>query len=151
MTPEELAALHRVAFTQDRPWSCDEFTCLLENKFTSLIEHPQGFALVQTLAGETELLTLAVSPHHQRQGIGRSLTTQWLLQSELFAQSAFLEVAADNTAAIALYGQIGFKIAATRKGYYRRQGSAAVDALVMQRKLTHGKANVSEGDVPEIG
>ncbi len=96
MNSDALAALHQAAFTIDRPWSAPEFTELLDNSFTSLISHPHGFALIRTLAGETELLTLAVDPAHQRQGIAQRLLTQWLKDAQSRAERAFLEVAADN-------------------------------------------------------
>ena len=40
----------------------------------------------------------------------------------------FLEVAADNEAAVALYKGLGFKIAGARKAYYQRAGGKNVDA-----------------------
>ena len=40
----------------------------------------------------------------------------------------FLEVAADNDAAVALYEGLGFKIAGARKAYYQRAGGENVDA-----------------------
>ena len=43
----------------------------------------------------------------------------------------FLEVAADNDAAIALYEGLGFKIAGARKAYYQRTGGANVDAVIL--------------------
>ena len=47
----------------------------------------------------------------------------------------FLEVAVDNPAAIALYQAAGFVPAGRRRGYYRRQGADAMDALVLRRTL----------------
>jgi ribosomal-protein-alanine N-acetyltransferase len=47
----------------------------------------------------------------------------------------FLEVAADNDAAITLYEGLGFKIAGARKAYYQRKGSANVDAVILALDL----------------
>jgi ribosomal-protein-alanine N-acetyltransferase len=47
----------------------------------------------------------------------------------------FLEVAEDNAPARALYAQAGFEEVGRRKGYYARPQSAAVDALVLRRRL----------------
>lgn len=130
MTPDALATIHRAAFTTDRPWSATEFSNLLDNRFTELITDPNGFAVTRTIAGETELLTLAVDPAFQRQGIARRLLSNWLNRA---TARAFLEVAADNAPAIALYNELGFCVISTRKAYYMRKNTKPADAIVMQR------------------
>lgn len=139
MTPEDLAALHKAAFLTERPWSAAEFSGLLQTPFVSLFPHDHGFALSRTVAGETELLTLAVDPASRRKGIGRLLTRNWLSANEIKADTAFLEVAADNIAAVALYESLGFDTIATRGAYYARKNGAAADAMVMRRHLTSGQ------------
>ncbi|HRD28628.1 MAG TPA: GNAT family N-acetyltransferase, partial [Caulobacter sp.] len=47
------------------------------------------------------------------------------------ADSLFLEVSADNAAALALYAAAGFEPAGLRKGYY----ADGADALVLRRTL----------------
>ncbi len=49
---------------------------------------------------------------------------------------AFLEVAVDNEAAIALYRRLGFHRAGKRLYYYDRGEAGRVDALVMRLDLT---------------
>ena len=56
------------------------------------------------------------------------------------AETLFLEVAVDNTAAIALYRAAGFASAGTRKGYYDRGAAGRVDALVLRLDLNTGPA-----------
>lgn len=136
MTPERMADLHRAAFQSERPWSATEFHDLLASKFARSFHDANGFALTRTVAGESELLTLAVDPVFQRQGIGRLLTMAWLDSIADNAQSAFLEVAADNVAARALYTSFGFAEVAKRSAYYARKNAAAADAIVMRRDLT---------------
>ncbi|MFX8246689.1 hypothetical protein ABTL56_19205, partial [Acinetobacter baumannii] len=51
------------------------------------------------------------------------------------AEGLFLEVAADNEPAIALYRSAAFVPVGRRAGYYRRPGGAAMDALVLRRAL----------------
>ena len=138
MTLAEMAALHRAAFHNDRAWSESEITDLLDTSYTTALTRAEGFALVRTLAGESELLTLAVDPKHQRKGIARAIMQDWLTQITPIAQTAFLEVAADNHAARALYDTFDFKLTATRAGYYRRADAQAVDALGLRRDLTLG-------------
>jgi ribosomal-protein-alanine N-acetyltransferase len=136
MTPERMAVLHRAAFLSERPWSATEFRDLLTNKFVQSYHDVNGFALARTVAGESELLTLAVDPLSQRQGIGRLLTLAWLDSITDNTESAFLEVAADNDAARALYASLGFTEVARRSAYYARKNATAADAIVMRRDLT---------------
>ncbi|WP_394197106.1 GNAT family N-acetyltransferase [Litoreibacter albidus] len=131
MTPEAQAALHAKCFTTPRPWSAAEFASLAPSSFT--LSHPHGFLLGRVVADEAELLTLAVDPAARRQGIARHLVETF--KSTAAAQgasTAFLEVAADNTAAIALYRATGFEPAGRRRGYYRRADAPALDALVLR-------------------
>lgn len=139
MTPDALARLHAAAFSTERPWSAHEIGSLLDSPHVTLIEHPNGFALTRLVVDEAELLTLAVDPAHQRQGIANALMDRWLLGLHGHASTAFLEVAADNTAARALYLRHGFDVISTRKAYYRRTHAPDADAVIMQRRLPLGQ------------
>ena len=58
---------------------------------------------------------------------------------DLLAQDAeriFLEVAADNGPARAMYGAYGFSETGTRTGYYKRQNGDRVDAVTLHWALT---------------
>lgn len=104
-----------------------------------MIEEPAGFLLGRSIAGEAELLTLAVDPEARRQGIGRRLVEAFLQKScETKAETAFLEVSSENQAAITLYEATGFRQAGKRRAYYHSPDGRAVDALVLQHDL---KAN----------
>ena len=93
-----------------------------------------GFAIGRIAGDEVELLTLAVDPLRRRQGNGARLVAGFLATAQAQdALRAFLEVAADNEAAIALYLQAGFAVCGRRRGYYRPASGPAVDALVMER------------------
>lgn len=129
-----MAALHAAAFTAERPWTAAEFTQLLATSGAFLRTQAEGFALGRAVAGEAELLTIAVHPRAQGRGIGGALMTAWLDRAAEEASAAFLEVAADNGAAIALYHRHGFATVARRAGYYRRVAARA-DALVMRAAL----------------
>jgi len=139
VTPQQMSALHHGAFAPERGWSTDEITDLLASPHVTAIAHPHGFALIRTLAGESELLTLAVDNAHRRQGIARAILLAWLTKATSTAQSAFLEVAADNLPALALYETFGFETLATRREYYARSEAPAVDALVLRCDLTPGQ------------
>ena len=66
MTPEDLAALHARCFDSPRPWSADEIASLLAGRGTFLLEAPHGFLMGRAIAGEAELLTVAVDPQARR-------------------------------------------------------------------------------------
>lgn len=134
MSPEGLAALHARCFETPRPWSAGEFAELLSSAF--LFEATNGFLLGRVVADEAELLTLAVAPEARREGQGRGLVAQFLQEAVAQgATEAFLEVSAENEAALALYGQAGFARVGLRKDYYLAPDLAKIDAVVMRRAL----------------
>ncbi len=98
-----------------------------------------GFALCRVTADEAELLTIAVQPDRRRRGAGRALLAAVTAHARAAgARSLFLEVGADNPAALALYGQADFQTVGSRKAYYQRGGAPAADAIVMRLTLTSG-------------
>lgn len=100
------------------------------------VGEPAGLILMRAIAGEAEVLTLAVAPAHRRRGVGRALLEAGLAQAALLgAEAAFLEVAADNPAALNLYRRSGFQEVGRRLGYYARPSGPAADALVLRRTL----------------
>ncbi|MEM6940401.1 MAG: GNAT family N-acetyltransferase [Pseudomonadota bacterium] len=147
MSPEALAALHRRAFASQRAWTAAEFADLLRAEQVSLHSHPNGFALSRTVAGETELLTLAVDPVHQGVGVGRQLIRLWLAKTAHVAPRAFLEVAADNHPARHIYATEGFDAVGRRPAYYARTSAPPVDAIVMQRMAPQLTAPQSADDM----
>jgi len=136
MTPDALARLHADCFTTPRPWSAGEFAALTATPDCDLITLPGGFALIRTVAGEAELLTIAVDPARRREGIGRRLLARALIRAHARgAETCFLEVAADNAAATGLYRSAGFTQTGRRPGYYRLQDGQRTDAAIMARSL----------------
>ena len=131
MTPDQLAELYRFAFPNERPWSADEFATFQKDPVVQIYIADHGFALTRTVAGESELLSLAVHPDHQKRGIATALIQRWLDALSTTAEIAFLEVAADNLAALALYTRFGFSVQGKRVAYYSRTSGAAVDAFLM--------------------
>jgi len=138
VTPAQLAALHARCFTTPRPWSEADFAGFLQDPLAFLLtEGDAAFLLGRALAGEAELLTLAVAPESRRLGLGRKLLARFLYQARLrTAETAFLEVAADNAAAQTLYAASGFTESGRRKNYYENPQGGRIDALLMQRALT---------------
>jgi [ribosomal protein S18]-alanine N-acetyltransferase len=92
-----------------------------------------GAILVRVVADEAEVLTNVVAERARGRGIGRDLLDSGLEEAvRRGAATAFLEVAVDNSTAIALYRRAGFVEIGRRRGYYRRAGGA-IDAILMRR------------------
>lgn len=138
---DECAAIHAAGFAH--PWSGGEFTHLLAARTSlgSAALDPasgrlRGFALSRLAADEAEILTIAVAPAWRKIGVGRDLLRVHLPEvARAGAHSLFLEVDAENAAALALYAKFGFRKVGERAGYYRRPGGAPAVALVMRRDL----------------
>ena len=133
---DRLAAIHAEAFAAS--WDADALRPLLAAPGALAFRAgDDGFVLLQRVMDEAEVLTLAVRPAARRAGVGRAL-----LEAAATAAAAagvavlHLEVADDNAPARALYAAAGFAPAGRRRGYYARgAGAAAVDALVLSRRL----------------
>ena len=136
MTPRALSALHHSAFTTPRPWSEAEFAALLAGAGVFCLGDARGFVMGRAVAGEAEVLTLAVAPEQRRQGVARALMQGFAAQAQTAgAETAFLEVAADNHTAIALYLSLGYAEAGRRKRYFETPQGTHIDALVMTKPL----------------
>ncbi|CAN5693116.1 GNAT family N-acetyltransferase [soil metagenome] len=133
-----LSAVHRRAFTPG--WGPEEIADLASGPgaFGLIVEAetPLGMILCRALAGEAEVLTLAVDPGARRQCVARALVTAAAVTARAAgALAMFLEVAVDNDPAIALYEAHGFVRAGRRPSYYDRGGGIYVDAAVMRLDL----------------
>lgn len=134
-----LAALHAESFEEG--WTAAAFEELLRMPgATAAIardnDEPLAFVLLRHAADEAEIITIATRPQAQRRGVARQLLESQM--RELARQGVrfmFLEVAASNAAALALYHTIGFREAGRRKGYYQRRHGRE-DAIVMRRDLS---------------
>jgi len=140
-----LVQLHASSF--DSPWSAADIAELLTGPggfgLAAVDDDAefQAFILARAIAGEAEILTLAVAPARRRAGLARALVEAAAgVAASLGAESLFLEVAADNDAAIGLYRAAGFAEVGRRRGYYPRKAAAAIDALIMRRGLNSAPA-----------
>ena len=124
---DEIAALHARLFEQ--AWDAESIVRLIEHpassSFIAQIREPRalaGFVIGRIAADEAEILSIGVAPEWQRRGIGRHMA-EGLVRAARRAEvkRLFLEVAADNDAAITLYEGLGFKIVGARKAYYQRK------------------------------
>ena len=130
-----LARLHAAAFP-DEPWNAETLASTLAAPGAAALtaggEALIGFVLLRVVLDEAEIFTICVDEAAQRRGVGAAL-----LQAALSAAAAagaaslYLEAAADNVSALALYRAAGFAEVGRRRGYYRR-GAKKIDALVMR-------------------
>lgn len=132
-----LAELHARAF--ENPWGVKALAGFMGDAGALTLVHgepAEGFILIRTMAGEAEVLTLAVDPAARRRGVARRLVEVAAGFAQHFGASAlFLEVAEDNAPALALYRAAGFVEVGRRRGYYRRAHTPPMDALVLKRDL----------------
>jgi len=133
-----ISGMHRICFKEN--WNESAMSTLLGLPgvygFLSATappdEVPQGFVMARVAADEAEILTLLVLPPFRGSGVGRSLLAA--AAADAVGQEAsklFLEVAANNTSAIALYTAVGFIQQGRRPRYYK----SGVDALLMSLAL----------------
>lgn len=88
-----------------------------------------GFGGLWLMVDEAHITTFGVHPGWRRRGVGRRmLVALFDLAWELRAARMTLEVRVGNTAAQALYAELGFEVAGRRVAYYSDDGE---DALVM--------------------
>jgi [ribosomal protein S18]-alanine N-acetyltransferase len=134
-----LSVLHRACFPEE-PWEPQALAKIMAivgffGRIAWEDDAPAGFALALDLGGECELLLLGVVPGRRRAGTGSALLAA--ICEEMLRRgghSVFLEVAADNAAARALYAAGGFVQIGRRLNYYRR-AAGPVDALVLRREI----------------
>jgi len=129
-----LARLHAAAFPPGEAWGADAVALMLAMPGAFGWWVPDGgLVLARAAADEAEILTLGVVPAARGAGLGgRLLAAAMLAAAARGALAMFLEVAAGNAPARALYVAAGFVEAGRRRRYY----SDGQDALVLRRDLS---------------
>jgi ribosomal-protein-alanine N-acetyltransferase len=88
-----------------------------------------AFCIAWIIFDELHINTLAVSPHHRRQGLATVLLQGIMKEAaEEGARRATLEVRESNAAALELYARLGFVVTARRRNYYT---NPVEDALIL--------------------
>lgn len=127
-----MARIHAASFAVPRPWSASEIAEVMGSASSIVLTDSDGFLLGREVAGEAELLTLAVDPAARRLGTGETLVRRFIAAAKVRgADSIFLEVARNNPAATALYGKFGFIERGCRRGYYLDASGGKTDALIL--------------------
>ena len=135
LSADEMAGVHEQAFVEERPWTSEEFENLISQSSTRSLSIARCFVLGRFVLGELEILTFACAPLDRRQGYASALLLRLLaMVSREGGHSAFLEVAADNLAAIALYNKFAFEQVGCRTNYYKRRDGTRCDALTLRKQ-----------------
>lgn len=86
-----------------------------------------GYCNLRILAGEGEIMRIAVSPERRRQGLGRKLMEEMLnCARKNGCEAVLLEVRESNQSARNLYESYGFLVEGIRKNYYQSPRENAV-------------------------
>lgn len=143
---EIAAAMHvmTAAFPAEygEAWSTPQLTGMMRLPGSLLAigrigDEPIGFGLLRSIAGEAELLLLAVHPDHRGRSHGGRLLDRCMTEAEgSGAQTMFLEVRAGNPA-IHLYSKAGFRQYNVRREYYAGSNGHRYDALSFKIILGH--------------
>lgn len=96
---------------------------------------PCGFAISREVAGEEELLMIAVDPKYQKRGVGLAILNKLISNARNNGIVAvFLEVRANNPAQ-SLYKRLGFEEVGLRPAYYTGENKEKYDALTYKKSL----------------
>lgn len=133
---DRLARLHVKSF--DASWSEAEFLSLLANPHVAgLILQEDGsdagMALVQSVAQESEILTLCILPRLRGNGLGYQLLHACCdIARVAGSRHLFLEVSDRNAPAMALYTGFGFTETGRRPRYYGDDSDAVLMTFALQ-------------------
>lgn len=134
---DDIAALERVCFPD--PWSRNMLAEELDNALSAFLValdgqgQVVGYAGLQVVLDEGNILNVAVKPECRRRGIARKLLQVFIDFAEANSLAFLtLEVRASNYGAIALYGSLGFRGAGRRRNYYERPQE---DAVIMTKEF----------------
>lgn len=135
---EQLAALEARVFPDDAWSEATWWSELAGRPRRDYVVEEQGGEVVGyagvDLGGEVaDVMTMAVAPGQQGQGLGRRLLDELVARAAAdHAAYLMLEVRADNTTARSLYESRGFELLTVRHRYYQ---PGDVDAHVMRLTL----------------
>ena len=133
---DKFAKIHSQSFNQKNlKYSSEFILSLLKNPSISYIyKKNKGFCIFSCNEKEAEIITMAILPKYQNQGIGFLILTELEgILSEISCNKVFLEVASNNLIAIHLYDKLGFKSFGIRKNYYSVSENKKINAILMKK------------------
>lgn len=145
-----LMRLERRCF--DYHWNEEQYRLGLERgafRILGIIEHgsPVAYLAFSLVAGEMEILNLAVHPSFRRRGLATALLRAlFALCRAENAEAGFLDVKRSNAPAIALYARFGFEQYGERKRYYP---DTKEDALLFRCSFLGHTASALNAEQPK--
>ena len=125
----KIAELHKLCFSH-RPWGANDFVDLKKSG-CEIVASENGFIVWRTVLDTAEIITIGVRPDARGNGIAMAMLG--LLEHEVKkvgVKKIFLDVSAENTAAINLYKKCGFTQNGRRPKYYD-----GIDAILMEKEI----------------
>lgn len=123
----------------DHGWTAGIFRDCLRVHYSCWVMEQEGelvgYGILSAAAGEAHILNIAIVPHRQGHGLGRTFM-HFLLETARHhgADTAFLEVRPSNRSALRLYDSLGFNHVGLRHDYYPSD-KGREDAIIMARSL----------------
>lgn len=111
------------------PWPKSVFEHDLASPRTAYFIGDGGFVGVTTILDEAEIVSVAVHPYYQKQGVAQNIFKHIFNMKQV--TRFLLEVSAQNGGAQALYRKLGFTEYYRREKYYRNGD----DAIMMEKKI----------------
>ena len=131
----QVAELEKICFSM--PWSKNSIASELNNIYALWLVAEDNGAVVGYIGSqfshpEADVMNVAVTPDHRREGIAEVLVDSLIMElKRIGCSSLTLEVRASNDPAIGLYQKIGFHEVGRRKNYYRNPKE---DALILRKE-----------------
>jgi ribosomal-protein-alanine N-acetyltransferase len=94
-----------------------------------------GFSLFRTVAGESELLLIAVLPGEQRRGVGSLLLDHFIERARDDGVSRVHLEVRDGNPAVGMYRIAGFSPVGRRRNYYHAANGKRYDAITLSCEL----------------
>ncbi|MEE9331112.1 MAG: ribosomal protein S18-alanine N-acetyltransferase [Methylophilaceae bacterium] len=136
MLEEDLDAVMQIEPTlYSHPWTRGNFIDSITSGHSAWVMMLEGkiigYTVVMSVLDEATLLNISIVATYQKQGLGRVLLQSIVDRAKVFnILNIFLEVRANNAAAIALYEHMGFVEKSIRRGYYPTKDGRE-DAILM--------------------
>lgn len=142
LTPQDLDQVAMIETSSHSPWSqsslCSELLRAGGEQYVVVREDNSaviGWCAVLVVAGEAELLKIAVSELYRKQGVAFFLLSDLLEKlAQQCVQDVFLEVRETNIPAYRLYRKLGFQQVGTRPKYYQNPPD---DALIFAKHIAY--------------
>ena len=143
MTASDLNMVAQIeSVSNPEPWTYSDFEDSLakeDGTTIMLVAEDEntviGYLVLYTAAGESEIVTIAVSPDARRRKVGSYLIEEAIRyadESYVYIEEINLEVRFSNEPAIKLYESQGFLVVGQRPNFYHNPKE---DALLMKRIL----------------